>query len=109
MSLPTNNRIREVRKTLGLTQKKFCDRIAISNSYLAEIECSSKAASERILKLVVAEFNVDEYWIQTGEGSMFNKEVDEQLAQVISLFKSLDPKLRICAINQLSELADLRK
>ena len=105
--LPVNERIKEVRTSVGITQAKFAERIAISASYLAEIEHNNKPASERIIRLLIAEYNVNDLWLRTGEGSMFNDGMDVQTIKVISLFKSLNQQFKACAINQLGELADL--
>ena len=102
-----NKRIRETRMTIGMTQAKFAERIAISAGYLAEIEHNKKPANERIVRLLTAEFSVNDDWLRTGEGSMFNEGTDNQTAKLVSLFKSLNPQFKECALNQLEELADL--
>jgi len=103
-----NERIRKVRGTVELTQPKFAERIAISLSYLAEIEYGNKPATERIIRLISAEFNVDEQWLRTGVGSMFNEGIDVQISKLISIFKSLNKQFKECAINQMKVLADLQ-
>ena len=50
----------------------FAKRIAISTSYLGGIELNARVANERIIRLNVTEFNVNEKWLRTGEGEMFN-------------------------------------
>jgi transcriptional regulator with XRE-family HTH domain len=102
-----NERIREVRNATGLSQAKFSTRMAISSSYLADIELNNKPATERIIRLLSTEFNVDDNWLRTGEGTMFNAEMDVQVAKIISLFKSLNQQFKGCALNQMEELADL--
>lgn len=105
--MPVNKRIKIVRQTLGLTQKKFANRIAISVSYLAEMELESKKVNERIIRLISMEFNINEHWIKTGEGSMYNDATDVAIAKMTSLFKSLDPLFQECALAQLNILAEL--
>ena len=102
-----NHRIKEVRTAFGLSQVKFAERMAISPSYLAEIESNKKIASERVIKLLAVEFNVDYNWLRTGEGLMFKTDIDVQLAKIISVFKSLDQQFKLCALSQLEELANL--
>jgi len=81
--------------------------MAISPSYLADIELNNKMASERIIRLLSAEFNVDTHWLRTGEGSMFSEDMDDQVSKLISAFKSLDLAFKACALNQIEELVDL--
>jgi len=105
--LQVHERIRQVRSQIGLSQAKFAERIAISASYLADIELNNKVASERVIRLLSAEFNVDDHWLRTGNGDMFNEEVDEQIARLLSGFKSMNPQFKEYALNQLEALADL--
>ena len=101
-------RIKQVRLTLGLTQIKFAERIAISTGYLAGMELGNKKVNERIIRLISMEFGVNEHWLRTGEGSMYNEEADINIAKLTSLFKSLTPEYQECALTQLNALADLQ-
>ena len=102
-----NERIREVRQTLGLTQNKFSERIAISASYLAGMELGGKKVNERAIQLIVMEFNISEHWLRTGEGSMYDEASEINNAKIMSLFKSLNAKYQECALIQLNALAEL--
>ena len=106
--MTTHERIKEIRKAVGLTQSKFADSIAISLSYLAEIEYGNKPISDRIIKLISAEFNVNDQWLRTGEGSMFNEDIDVEISKLISMFKSLNQPFKECALNQMRELTKIR-
>lgn len=108
-TIPINERIKESRSVLGLTQVKFAERIAISSSYLADIENNKKTASERIIRLLSAEFKINDQWLRTGKGTMFLDEIDSQTAKLLSLFKSLNPSYKICALTQLAELSALQE
>jgi len=105
--MEVNQRIKQVRNAIGLSQAKFAGRMAISSSYLAEIELNKKEATERVIRLLAVEFNVSDNWIRTGEGEMFNAEMDAQIATIVSLFKSLSQNFKSCAVNQMQELANL--
>jgi len=102
-----NERIKEVRSTIGLSQAKFANRMAISSSYLADMELSKMEVTERIIRLLCAEYSVNDHWFRTGEGSMFDPNMDAQLSRIISLFKSFNQQFKGCALNQMEELADL--
>lgn len=102
------DRIKEVRQSLGLTQKKFAERISISTSYINGIECSDKKINDRVIRLISMEFGVSENWLHTGEGKMYNKEEDVSLAKANSLFKSLNPQYREFALTQLDGLVYLQ-
>lgn len=102
-----NQRIKEARSAVGLSQAKFAKRMAISSSYLAEIELNKKEVTERVIRLLALEFNVDANWLRTGEGEMFKAEVDAGVAKIISLYKSLNQHFKDCALSQMEELAIL--
>ncbi|MDR2404285.1 MAG: helix-turn-helix transcriptional regulator, partial [Spirochaetaceae bacterium] len=69
--MTVNERIKEVRKTLKLSQAEFAKAIFISTGYVAELECGHKRANDRIIRLVSLTFGVSEAWLKTGEGDMF--------------------------------------
>jgi len=102
-----HERIKQVRAATGLSQVKFAERMAISSGYLAEIEINNKVASERIIRLLVSEFNVDDNWLRTGEGEMFSAGMDAQLSAITNLFNSFNQQFKGCALNQMEELANL--
>jgi len=107
--MSTKDRIKQVRKTIGLTQGEFGKRISISTSYLAGIECGDKKINERVIRLICMEFKVNGHWLKTGEGEMYDKKADTNLSKFIGLFNSLKPKFQECAIEQLKALSELNK
>lgn len=68
-----NERVREVRRTLGLTQKDFGKKLAIAQSYLTNIETGRREVTEKIQKLICLQFDVNEDWLRTGQGEMFTE------------------------------------
>ncbi|MDR1692887.1 MAG: helix-turn-helix domain-containing protein [Oscillospiraceae bacterium] len=106
--LTKNQRVKQVRQKLNLTQSKFAKRIAISTSYLAGMELGDKKVNDRTVKLIGMEFNVDEHWLKTGEGdAMFRDDTDLRVTKAVSLFKSLTPVQQRCALDILNALADM--
>ena len=100
-------RIKKVRQTLGLTQGKFAESIAISTSYLSGMEIGDNKVSERIIRLINMEFGVDEHWLRTGEGEMYDEEADTKAIKATSLFRLLNPRFQNFALNHLNELVGL--
>jgi transcriptional regulator with XRE-family HTH domain len=102
--MTVNERIRQARKALKLSQAKFARAVRISNGYVAELECGHKNANDRILRLVFLTFGVSEPWLKTGEGGMFYKSSDEKLQRMTSLFNELPPKFQDYVMNQVEAL-----
>lgn len=64
-------RIKEVRKSNGLTQQKFADRLSLKRNTIANYEINLIEPSDRTISDVCRIFGVNEVWLRTGEGEMF--------------------------------------
>lgn len=84
-----NERVREVRSALGLTQTEFGQRLVIAQGYLTNIETGKREVTEKIRKLLCLQFNVNEEWLLTGNGSMFLED-DNSLLSQLSIQYNLD-------------------
>ena len=79
-----NERIKELRKTLGLTLDKFGERVGLRKSSLSQIENGVNGVTEQLIKSVCREFHVREEWLRTGEEPMFiqmSREEEERQRQ----------------------------
>ncbi|WP_092370335.1 helix-turn-helix domain-containing protein [Enterocloster lavalensis] len=75
-----NERIRKLRRTLDLTQQEFADKIGVKRNTVATYELGRSVPSEAGISLMCREFNVNETWLRTGDGEMFNKMDAEDIA-----------------------------
>lgn len=66
-----NERIRELRKYLGLTLEKFGARLGVGNTAISKIEHGTTNVTEQMLLSICREFNVNEKWLRDGTGEMF--------------------------------------
>lgn len=68
-----NNRFKRLRKDeLRMTQKEFAAKINLSENFVWMIEKGERVPSDRTILDICREFNVNETWLRTGEGEMFN-------------------------------------
>lgn len=74
-----NERIRKLRKTLDLTQAVFAERIGMKQNSIALVESGKRNISDYALRVICREFNVNENWLQNGEGDMFNPDPASEL------------------------------
>jgi transcriptional regulator with XRE-family HTH domain len=102
--MTANERIREARKALKLSQARFARAVFISNGYVAELECGHKKANDRIVHLISLTFGVSQDWLKTGKGDMFYKTPDEKVQRMISLFNELPPKFQDYVMAQTEAL-----
>lgn len=89
------NRIRALRKQLGLNQTDFGERIGIKQTTVAGYETGAKNPRDAVILSICKEFNVNEEWLRTGKGDMFQHlpEEDETAAFVSELLFDNDNEL----------------
>lgn len=79
-----NERIKKIRKTLGLTQQEFADVIGIKRNTFSQYEIGRNEPIDAVINLICREFDVNENWLRTGEGEMFiEKTKDEQITEML--------------------------
>ena len=80
-----HERIKELRKALGLTQQEFADRIGIKRNTIAQYEIGRNEPIDAVVTLLCREFRVSETWLRTGEGEMFQAvDREKEIAAFIS-------------------------
>lgn len=73
-------RIKEVRKTLKLTQSEFGTRIGVASNTITSYETGTREPSNSVITSICREFNVNRTWLETGEGEMFDELSTRELA-----------------------------
>lgn len=102
-----NERIKQLRKKLGLTLEKFGEQVGVGKTAISKIERGENGVTEQMFKTICHEFNVREEWLRTGEEPMFNgfpqtvlDELCEQYdldtldKQIVDIYISLPKQLR---------------
>lgn len=82
-----NERVRLIRNTLNLTQKEFGQKLTLAQTYLSQIEKGDREVTEKIFKIICFEFNVNENWLRTGEGEMFESIPKDELDKLAARYK----------------------
>ena len=99
-----NERIRQLRTTLKMSQAEFARAIFISNGYIAELESANRNVNDRIIHLMSLTFGVSETWLKQGTGNMFFTTPAEKLQRLTSLFNDLPPKFQDYVMIQIEQL-----
>lgn len=102
-----NTRVKELRKTLGLTMEKFGSRLGVTKVAISNIENGNRNVTEQMLKSICREFNVNESWLRSGTGEMFlstdNFTIDEFIKskdasaleiEILKLYFDIKPEIR---------------
>lgn len=100
-----NERVKEVRKTLGLTLEKFGDRLGIKKAAVSKIEKGENSLTDANIKAICREFSVDYMWLTTGEGEMF-VETDDDFFERIDCIMAGENEARKNMIKMLLYASD---
>lgn len=82
INVSENERVRELRKNLGLTLEKFGERLGVKKNAISAIENGRNSLTDQMTKAICREFNVDYIWLTTGEGEMFVDSDDDFLERI---------------------------
>lgn len=67
-----NTRLKLIRTAKHMSQEEFGKRIGIeSRAHISALENGNRTITDRIIKDVCREFDVNEDWLRTGSGEMF--------------------------------------
>ena len=77
-----NERVKEIRKTLGLTLEKFGEKLGVQKSAISKIEKGENNLTDQMQKAICREFGVDYIWLTTGEGEMFVESDDDFMERI---------------------------
>lgn len=68
-----NNRIKQARLELGISQRAFADSIGISAPALSKIESNDNNPSEQTMRMICNQYSINRDWLETGEGPMLQE------------------------------------
>lgn len=90
-----NERIRILRKELGLSQEEFGKRVGVSNTAISKLEKGERNITEQMILSICRVFRVNYFWLSKGDGDMFSgtpESVVDELAEDYDL-DDIDKKL----------------
>ncbi|CEP39599.1 transcriptional regulator [[Clostridium] sordellii] len=101
-------RLRLLRKHLNLTQKDFAHSIGLkSASAIGNIELGFIELSDRNIKSICEEFNVNEEWLREGKGDMFlNVSPEEEFDILVGKLYAEDDPFKKNIIRAMLKLND---
>ena len=112
------DRIKLLRKELGLTQEKFAERIGLKRNSVALIELGRETSDQTIFA-ICREFRVNEEWLRTGAGEMFvpsPASIVDELAEeyhlcpeaqaMVEKFITLDPAAQLAVFDYMCAVVD---
>lgn len=89
-----NQRIREIRKDLGLTQKDFGTRIGLKGGTVSWMEKEDNSIIEQNKRIICDKFHVSMHWLETGEGDKYTAD------SVSDIFDSMRDELNLSDVEE---------
>ena len=101
-----NTRLRELRKILRMTQTELAAKLEMAQNSYSKIETGENSLTDKNIFLICLIFGVNESWLRTGEGEMFNpvsKPKDEDEKKLLEMFRLLSPEMREFVLRKIQE------
>ena len=102
-----HQRLRTVRKSLKLNQEEFGKQIGLAQTAVSMIESGNNPITDKNLKLICVTFNINEQWIHSGKGKMFN--TSPHLKELCDILVTLTPDAQECLLIMARELLNVQK
>ncbi len=101
-------RIGQLRKSLGLTQKQFGEKIGVQRGTVTNYELGRNIPTETVRLMICKVYGVRRKWLETGEGEMFEQKTRYEQAwdmseKYLSNENEMFRQRLISAISELSE------
>jgi transcriptional regulator with XRE-family HTH domain len=107
-----NKRLKELRKALKMTQAEFAAKLEMAQNSYSKIELGDNSLTDKNIFLICLIYGVNETWLRTGEGDMFDSESkakgeDEQA--LLHMFRLLSPEMRAFVLRKIDECLRLEQ
>lgn len=102
-----NERIKELRKKLKISQKVMAEKLNLSENYIFLMERGDRQPSDRTILDICREFNVNEQWLRTGEGEMEIKRTrNEELLDFFNSVADMPESKKAKVVTAMSRMTD---
>lgn len=102
-----NERIKELRDVLELSQEALGSRVGVTRGAISRIENGTNSVTAAMVLSLCREFNVNEDWLRNGSGDMFNPmSEDEELDLYIGRISGGDDSFKKNLLKSLCKLSE---
>lgn len=102
-----NERIKELRKSLGLTLEKFGERLGVGKTAINKLEKGENNVTDQMVKSICREFSVNEEWLRDGVGEPYIIPDDDITAVVENILDNPDDDFYRIAVDVLRTYDEL--
>ena len=78
------NRLKELRKQLGLTMEEFGSKLGVRKTTISSLENGINNLTEQMILSICNVYNVNDKWLRYGKGEMFIESKESHLAELAS-------------------------
>ncbi|WP_050698575.1 helix-turn-helix domain-containing protein [Anaeromassilibacillus senegalensis] len=105
-----SNRIKAVREALKLSQREFGEKLGVSRDVISNLEYDRVQPKELQLRHICDLYGVNETWLKTGDGEMFDHTppCNKKLEEALEIFQALRPEFQDYALEQIRMLVELQ-
>lgn len=99
-------RLKELRIALGISQAELGERIGVSRAAISRLESGSNNFTNQMVTSICREFGVNEEWLRTGSGDMFEEmSRAEKAAQIVGAALGSDDEFILNTFIALGQLS----
>lgn len=91
-------RFKEIRQSLNMKQGDFSKEIRTTQGHVSDIENKRKCVSNRVIEILCLKYGINEEWLRSGIGEMYNIQTDDYTEITVDIDKN-DPKARQAIID----------
>lgn len=102
-----NERLKEVRKALNLSQEEFGKKLGVSRGVIVNMELSRAEIKPLFIEHLCSVFSVNKEWLFSGLGEMFIIN-DKNTSEAVQLFRQLTVEFQEYALSQIRGLLEMQ-
>ena len=86
-----HERLACARKKLCMSQGQFAEKICVKAGFLSSMEIGARKINPRMIKIINLTTGISAKWLETGEGEMFDSEIEHEIEEIVNLYRQLNP------------------
>ena len=105
-----SERVKALRKQLGLNQTEFGRKLGVTRSVIINIELNKVPPKEIFIEHLCDIFYVNKTWLLSGTGEMFDQRLlkHKQADELLTLFMELNPAFQDYVLQQMDKLLEIQ-
>lgn len=104
-----NDRIKKIRNTLGMNQTEFASEIGLKQNAISNMEKPGATVTDQNIRFICTRFLINEEWLRTGNGEMFEKSTSRKQMEFFEIFNDLKPELQEYLLKTAKTLLETQK